>query len=514
MQQAQQRETGESISWARALIFGVGFFFLAALLVGQLPSFVNLEMTSSSLIGFEQAMLALAFVSLGGFLVVQAIVMLFDPKPVVPPVIFQVLGAIGAILGVVAIGWAVVTPTGDAITRSNPFLTNSQFFPTDITNWNSMLGGKALWFPAGSVDIVALGIFLLFVGLAWLFYGSMAMRERNDPDRRDLGTTPGIRRLLTIGTGMLVIFIFVFAFVSPDGLATLISGKNCATAATAACGLLTGLFWVNTVYNLFLAVAVICLLWAFALRMHYLMRPVRKDTMKGLYAVGVNLAPIGAICLLAWFAIYPFVGWLHSLPGLGDYFTICSRKSAIPQSCSFGQEGGDLIGSILTTNGFLILMAAVWAWKTKRNMVVIGSLVVAALLGLATLLTHSSISAGTPYQAMIALVLCGAGLLMATIWTNVSRREFAVIGEKPLGCLGMWLLVGTAFFIYIASFALFSIPGFHETETNIPFFPGFAVGVFTPGGTPPAIDALVTALIIGVLAAIQFYFLMRNRYRV
>jgi hypothetical protein len=80
MQQAQQRETGERISWARALIFGVGFFFLSALLVGQLPSFINSELTSSTLIGMEQAMLALAFVCIGGFAVVQVIVLLFDPS--------------------------------------------------------------------------------------------------------------------------------------------------------------------------------------------------------------------------------------------------------------------------------------------------------------------------------------------------------------------------------------------------------------------------------------------------
>jgi hypothetical protein len=193
---------------------------------------------------------------------------------------------------------------------------------------------------------------------------------------------------------------------------------------------------------------------------------------------------------------------------------VCARKSAIPQSCAFAQAGGDLIGSILTTNGFVILMAAVWAWRTKRNMVVIGSLLVAGLLGLATLLTHSNIDLADPYQGTIALVLCGAGVLMAIIWTNVSRREFAVVGEKPLGCLGMWLLVGAALFIYIAAFAFFSIPGFHETETNIPFFPGALVGIRTPGATLPALDALVVVVIVGLLAAVQFYFLMRNRYRV
>ncbi len=499
MQQAQQRETGERISWARALIFGVGFFFIAALLVGQLPSFVNLEMTSSSLIGFEQAMLALAFVFLAGFLVVQVIVMLFDPKPVAPPIIFAVLGVIAAVLGVVVIFWSVIT--------------NSQFLPTATTNWNSLLGGTFLWFPAGAVDMVALGIFLLFVGLAWLFYAVMAMRERDDPDRRDPGATRGVNRLLAIGTLMLVFFMLFFAFVSPNGLATQLS-PTCPIAATAKCGVFTGLFWVNTAYNLFLSVAVICLLWAFVLRLHYLMRPTRKTMMAGLYAVGVNLAPIGMICLLAWFAIYPFVGWLHSVPGLGNYFIVCARKSAIPQSCAFGQEGGDLIGAILTTNGFVIMMAAVWAWRTKRNMVVIGSLVVATLLAIATLLTHSNVDLADPYQGMVALLLCGAGVLLATIWTNVSRREFAVVGEKPLGCLGMWLLVGTALCVYIAAFAFFSIPGFHETETNIPFFPGAIIGIRSKTAISPALDAVVVVIIIGILAAVQFYFLMRNRYRV
>ncbi|MGH2482188.1 MAG: hypothetical protein ACRDHW_21265, partial [Ktedonobacteraceae bacterium] len=349
MQQAQQRETGERISWARALIFGVGFFFLAALLVGQIPSFVNLEMTSSSLIGFEQAMLALAYVSLGGFLVVQVIVMLFDPKPVISPRIFGGLGTIAALLGLVVIAWAVTT--------------NSQFLPTSTTNVASVLGGTLLWFPAGSIDIVALGIFLLFVGLAWMFYAGLAIREQKDPDRRDLGFSPGVRALLTIGTSMLVIFMLAFAFVSPHGLAPLLN-PTCPMAALHHCNVFTGLFWANTLYNTFLAIAVIMLLAAFALRLHYLMRPTRKTTMKGLYAVGVNLAPIGMICLLVWFAIYPFIFWLHSLPGLGDYFVVCARKSAIPQSCAFGQEGGDLIGSILTVNGFVILMAAVWAWRT------------------------------------------------------------------------------------------------------------------------------------------------------
>jgi hypothetical protein len=494
MQQTQQRETGERISWARALIFAVGFFFIAALLVGQLPSYVNLEMISSSLVGLEQTLLAIAFVCLGGFLVVQAIIMLFDPKPVVPPVIFEALGVILAAGGAVLIFWAAAT--------------GNQTVPRANAGWNPLLGGSVLWFPANAVDLVALGAILLFVGVAWLFYGVLATREQNDPDRRDPGTTRGMRTLITIGTVMLVVFMLFFAFVSPEGLAKVVN-PACPTAALHGCSWSTGLFWVNTAYNLFLTIAIFCTLGAFALRLHYLMRPVRKNTMKGLYAVGVNLAPIGALCLVAWFALYPFMYWFHGLPALGAFFTVCARKSAIPQSCGFSQEGGNLMGAILTTNGFVILIAAVWAWRTKRNLVVIGGVVIAVLLALVTLLTHTEFTASTPYQPIIALMLCAGGLVLATIWTSVSRREFAVVGERPLGCLGMWLVVGTCLFIYIASFGFFSLPGFSDpTEPNLPFSPGALLG------TKSQLDAIVVVIIIGILAAIQFYFLVRNRYRV
>src|SRR6266851_7334579 len=86
-QAAQQREQSERMSWARAMIFGVGFFFIAAILIGQLPGYIYLQMTAASLVGLEQGSIALAAACLAGFLVIQAIVMLFDPKPVVPPAI-------------------------------------------------------------------------------------------------------------------------------------------------------------------------------------------------------------------------------------------------------------------------------------------------------------------------------------------------------------------------------------------------------------------------------------------
>src|SRR5436305_15051533 len=98
MQQAQQRFNGtgvpaptERISWARAMIFAVGFFFIAAILIGQIPGYINLAMPASSLVGFEQGILALAAVCLAGFNVIQVAVLLFDPRPVIPPIVFGVL---------------------------------------------------------------------------------------------------------------------------------------------------------------------------------------------------------------------------------------------------------------------------------------------------------------------------------------------------------------------------------------------------------------------------------------
>src|SRR5215471_4086582 len=116
MQQAQQRTNGsrvpaqtERISWARSMIFAAGYFFLAALLIGQIPGYINLAMTASSLVGFEQGILAMAVVCLAGFIVIQVVVMLFDPKPVIPPIFFSVLGLPIALAGLAIILWASYT---------------------------------------------------------------------------------------------------------------------------------------------------------------------------------------------------------------------------------------------------------------------------------------------------------------------------------------------------------------------------------------------------------------------
>jgi len=484
MQQAQQRTNGsgvsvpaERISWARAMIFAVGFFFIAAILIGQIPGYIYLAMTASSLVGFEQWFLALAAVCLAGFIVIQVVVMLFDPKPVVPPIVFSVLGVQIALAGLVIILWASYT--------------NNQYFPAQDVTWLPVLGGNVLWFPPLSFDLIMLGAVIMGVGVALAFFGVLALREQRNPDRSDPGTTPAIRAMISIGIVFLIVFMLFWALVDP---VSLVSRTGLSLAV------------INTIYNVFLGIAVFCTLGAFALRFHYLLRPVRKRTMSGLYLVGINLAQLGVIFLLVWFLIYPAIAWIHSWTfiGLGTYLTLCGRATAVPQSCAFSQQAGYIIDAFVTTNFFVLFMAAIVVWKGRRNLVVVSSLTITAVIALATLLVHMH-----PDEIFIAELLTGGMLVLAAIWTSVARREFAVIGERNLGCVGQWLVVGTCLLIYIASFGFFSIPGFRETEPNIPSTPGTGFNAGISGG----IHAVVVFIVVGILAGIQFYFLVRNRYR-
>lgn len=487
MQRVQQRETPERISWARAMVFAVGFFLVAAILIGQLPSFVTSELTASSLGGLEQSSLALAAVGLAGFVVIQVIVMLFDPKPVLSPIIFSMLGLPLAIGGLALTIWAS--------------WSGNQFFPHNDTSWASLLGGKVLWFQAGAVDLVMVGLVILFVGAAMVFYSRLAMREQDNPDRSDLGTTPAIRGMIIAGATLLILFLGFYTFVDDKALAMKIDPTTGAAQTQAI---------IDTILNVILGLAIFLALGAFALRLHYLMRPVRKRTMSGLYAVGtLGLAQIGAIFLLVWVLVYPAIGWIHTWGFLGNYLTTCGKTatSPIPGSCTFTQQMGYIVDTVITGGFFTLFMLAIWAWKSHRNVVIVGSVAITAVVALTTILVHT-----TQDKIFVSLVLAGGMLTLATIWTSTARREFAVVGEENLGCLGQWFIVGTCLLIYLAAFALFSIPSYipgfaQETEPNIPFVPGLSIGTGRP-------DAIIMVVLLGTLAAVQFFFLARNRYKV
>ncbi|QBD82300.1 hypothetical protein EPA93_42510 [Ktedonosporobacter rubrisoli] len=499
MQQAHRRELPEQMSWARAVIFAVGFFFIAAILIGQLPGYVFLQMTAATLDGLERGCFGLAVVCLGGFIIIQVITMLFDPKPVIPPAIFTTLGVILTAGGLALAIWCTTT----GCTPTNPDC--NQYFPRADTIWNPVLGGKILWFEPKALDLLMLGVGILGVGLAMIFYSILAMNEQRNPERHDPGTTPAIRWLIVIGTVLLLAFVIAYSYVDDKGLAHALFPAHPYF----------GHKLLMLIITLILGAAIVAALGAFLLRLHYLMRPARKRTMAPLYAVGaLGLAQTGAIFLVLGIVVYPLVSWIHtwSFIGLNEYLVSCAKSAEIPQSCTFSQMAGYLVDAIITTNFFVLLMAAIWAWKSNRNVVIIGSFVTVAAIGAATLLLHMA-----PEQLMVAMILCGAMLILVGIWTSVARREFAVVGEKNLGCLGQWLIMGTCLFIYLGSFALFSLPVWDpETETNIPFVAGQLIPPPTvPGEAPPipANDAVVLLVLMAILAGIQFYFLARNRYK-
>ena len=499
MQQTQRRDVAEQMSWARAMVFAVGFFFIAALLVGQVPSYIYLQMTAASLVGAEQGSLAMGLTCLAGFAVIQVIVLLFDPKPVLPPIILTGLGAVMSLVGLAIMLLAVTT--GCSVKQN----VCNQYFPTSNTHILPILGGNFLWFQPQAFDLVMIGAIILGVGGAMVFYSVLALGELRNSDRRDLGTTPMIRWMIIIATVLLVAFTIFYTYYSDTGIgATLIPGHP-----------FRGTKIVDLVLGTLLGITVFLVLGAFALRLHYLMRPVRKRTMAALYGFGaLGLAQLGAILVLFALLAYPLIAWIHSWSfiGLGDFLTICARQTAIPASCSFSPQAGYIIDAIVSVNFFIVLAAAIWAWKAHRNIVIIGGVSTVAVLALTTLLVHMH-----PEELLIALLLCGAGLVLAAVWTSVARREFAVVGENNLGCTGMWLIVGTCLFIYIGAFAFFSIPGFRETEPNIPFIAGLNIPAPAAAGQPPTLgqaDAVVLLALMGILAGIQFVFLVRNRYKV
>ncbi|GCF08834.1 hypothetical protein [Dictyobacter arantiisoli] len=461
MQQvSQQRELPERMSWARAMVFAIGFFLLAALLVGQIPGYIYNAMTSSSLQTFESGAFTLGLTCLASFIVIMFIVMLFDPKPVFPPIILTVLGVILALVGLGVTYWAATS--------------GNQFYPTAKSDFAPLLGGKVLWFQAGALDLVALGLIILFVGLAAIFYSVLAIGEQRNPDRRDLGTTPAIRIMLIISSLLLIVFLYGYHYNAISGV----------------------------VQNVLIGIATFLALGAFALRLHYLMRPARKRTMSALYAVGaLGLAQTGALLIVFAIVAYPLLAFLHPLPVLGSFLVNCTRQTVVPGSCSFSQDAGYIVDAIITSSFFGAMLAAVWAWKSQRNLVVVGSVAIGAVLALTALLMHD-----TPAMLPTAMMMCAGILIVTTIWTITARREFAVVGENNLGCLGQWLVVGTCLFVYLSAFAFFSIANFatEETPPNIP----------NPVNTAGATDSFVMFALFAVLGIIQFFFLARNRYRV
>src|SRR5436853_7253073 len=103
-------------------------------------------MTASTLSNFEQLCLGTGVVCLASFVIVQVIMLLFDPKPLVPPSIFVGLGVILALGGLALTIWATTNGCEPATKGNYAAVTCSQYFPSASTSILPLLGGHFLWF--------------------------------------------------------------------------------------------------------------------------------------------------------------------------------------------------------------------------------------------------------------------------------------------------------------------------------------------------------------------------------
>ena len=142
--------------------------------------------------------------------------------------------------------------------------------------------------------------------------------------------------MIIVAVMLLILFMVFYTLVNDQGLAYMINpGAPLQTQVI-----------IDTILDCVLGLAIFLTLGAFALRLHYLMRPVRKRTMSSLYAFGaLGLAQTGVIFLIVWFVAFPVLTWMHNWTfiGLGDWLTVCGKKSAVPQSCTFSQQAGYVI---------------------------------------------------------------------------------------------------------------------------------------------------------------------------
>src|SRR5260370_14877382 len=136
------REHERPMSWARAISIATGFFFVTAILTGQLPGYVFTTSTLSTLAQFEQGMLDLALLAIGIGVLCFEISFLYDPKPLIPWILFAVLGLGATAVGLFLVYMVSLGQPGTTIFRQPGW---PEFLPS--ANWPTP-GQSYLFHPA------------------------------------------------------------------------------------------------------------------------------------------------------------------------------------------------------------------------------------------------------------------------------------------------------------------------------------------------------------------------------
>ncbi len=478
---APTREHEKPMSWARAVVMAVGFFFLAIILVGQVPGYFFTISTLAKLTRLEQGFLSMGLLSVGLGVIALEIALLYDPRPIIPWPIFAVLGA-----GITAIGgffiyqvftgaWHEYLP--DAITTTTAVnganVVTTTYWPNPNQSW--LLNPN--WLQPQGIDLKAIGL---------------------------LG--------LIIGPGMLVI-----ALLTPSILSGRIFGPvrdyTVRVAVAASVALLAVWLTVNTfapvafdpagtsgaIGNVLLYLALILALLALVMWLLPVMTKHRQQFMPGNYLHGVVglFGSIGVPLLILWAIAYPLVYWVHQIDAQ-QFWVQCAQKTEVPASCTLTPFTGYIICAIVFSIPFGLFMAGLYFWSTRRNMVVLGGTYGLVWAGLVVTLIHQD----DPKQTPLALLVAASIMLLAFVWTWATQVEFAPTRPEPLGCTGQWLVLGTLLLVYLMGFSLLSMPSFFEVE---------ALALFYQPGIGGLHDAFWGLLLMGGLAAFQITLLVRHK---
>ena len=131
--------TAQNIAAGQGLFrIGIAFFFVTAILTGQLPGYVFTTSTLSTLAQFEQGMLNLGLLAVGIGVLCFEISFLYDPEALIPWILFAVLGLGASVVGLFLVymvsvglagttvfgqpGWPEFLPSANWPTPGQPYL--------------------------------------------------------------------------------------------------------------------------------------------------------------------------------------------------------------------------------------------------------------------------------------------------------------------------------------------------------------------------------------------------------
>ena len=471
------REHEKPMSWARAILIATGFFFLTAIINAQLPSYILTVSTGATLAAFEQGTLALGLLALGIGLICFEITFLYDPKPLLPWPLFAAVGGAMAAVGAFLVYQVSVGLAGTSAFGGSGW---AEFLPAQTgTNsyWpsgTSYLFNKA-WFQVNSIDISAVGLIMILVGLGMFMFAALnpfALRGKL------IGPVPTLLTRLSLGLSVVIVALYLTVFTFKD---------NSPPPTPAGAG------------NILLFIALCLALFALLLWFLPVMVANRSQFMPPTYLHGVVglIGNVAAPLLILWAIVYPLINFIHGVDPKQTWVE-CSQKTNVPGSCAFTPFTGYIICAIVASMTLGLLLAGLYFWSTRRNTVVLGATIGLIFIGLAVTAIHVN----DPHQTPFGLIIATGVVILAFVWTWSTQREFAPTSPQPLGCIGMWLVLGTLLLIYLFGFAFLSMPNFFEIE---------ALAMFYQPGKGGLHDAFWVLLLMGGLGALQFTLLVRRR---